>query len=208
MSATAQDLALAPLPEDLYSHEEIRAISNAFVSVVNVHAMLAEQLNVARDMGIRLDELAAPLSGLGVLMNQNVGDPRLPGNVVSSTQASVHGMQSAAKALQTNLWMLSQVLALRIRSERLNIYGALAKVQPVSTLQSSDERCDSRCQIGRGSAAAPLVRQKCCGALVCVDCLFRHNFDASQAASQLHAPCFKCSRLRGIFKHTNDVHKQ
>ena len=107
---------------------------------------------------------------------------------------------AAQKQIAGALGAFANMVASRVQRERLAIYGTLAKVQ-LSNTQSS-QRCDERCLVGQSGAGGVVVRQKCCGALVCTNCLFVHNFQASQSASHLHAPCFSCQRMRGIFKRT------
>lgn len=196
---SSSDEAMPIIDDDLYSVADVNEITRAFAPLMKSHTPLAESIAIVRDMMQYVHQGMPTLRALSEIMNNCARDPLMIGSIVSTTQATVHGAQASQKQLCDNLALFCQMMASRMRCERMAVYYRIAKIQPVHSV--SDKRCDTRCVLGKSSHGAPLVRQKCCNALVCTSCLYLYNFDNSNMAMCMYAPCFQCNRQRGIFKH-------
>lgn len=188
------------LTDDVYTDDEIAAISAAFSMLSAPHAAFAQQITAARWLAGGAPPSVRVLAELDSASSAWAGDTYMDASVCAAAQEAVRAGLAAQKQIAGALSAFANMLSTRVQRERLAIYGALAKVQ-LSDTQAS-QRCDERCAVGQSGAGGVVVRQKCCGALVCTNCLFVHNFQGSQSARHLHAPCFSCQRMRGIFKRT------
>ncbi len=188
------------LADDVYTDDEIATISSAFSVLSTPHAAFTQQITAARWLAGGAQVSLRVLAELDSASSAWAGDPYIDASVCAAAHEAVRAGLAAQKQIAGALGAFANMVASRVQRERLAIYGTLAKVQPSNT--QSSQRCDERCLVGQSGAGGVVVRQKCCGALVCTNCLFVHNFQGSQLASHLHAPCFSCQRMRGIFKRT------
>lgn len=186
---------------DVYSSDEERTITAAFAPLAMAHGLLLQQiarLQSARNAANALRAAEVPFDI--TCTNQHALPPLLQSLGTAYAQAC-----GASSILLHEINKYIQVLLMRITVERMSVFAQLSKVPapaPVTAAtQGPPERCHARCSLNISfNPSGVLSRQRCCAAVVCSACLFQHNFYHSDRGRLLHAACFNCGRLRGVYR--------
>lgn len=187
----------APLLVDVYEDSEISAIHDAFAPIATVHQELMWNIDTLERISGQLNALLCARSTVEPMLAQT---PPIDGRVLSLQSAFV-GAHAGNVILLSEINKYIYAIRMRISLDRMNIYARLSKVPSPLVPVHNTTQCDDRCELGISAGGGSLSRQRCCGAYVCSACLYFYNFEKSNQARHYHAHCFKCGKLRGIFKH-------
>lgn len=193
---------------DLYTEQEIAFFTKAFDHLAELHRNLHRQIDSMREIGDEVNTSFRSRARVQAVMQSQGFKSAAPPQLSQSIHMATFSYYTASSALLLDISQSIQAMQMRIEIDRLRAYSQLARVPAPPTIGTTPV-CHERCALrGKSLGGGVLAGQRCCGALVCSACLHLHNFEQSNQARFLHAPCFNCGKLRRIFNHIDGAEQQ
>lgn len=195
-------------PADVYTEQEIAFFAKVFDPLGELHGSLHRQIESMREIGEEVNAALQIKARVQAVMQSQGFKSAAPPQLSQSMYMTTFGHYTASNALLLDISQCIQAMLMRIEIDRLRTYSYFSRVLAPPTIGTTSV-CHERCALrGKSFGGGVLAGQRCCGALVCSACLYLHNFEQSNQARLLHAPCFNCGKLRRIFKQLDGEKQQ